>query len=74
MSERILAYEPKRYLEPSWWEFWVGIYRARIPDDVKRQLAIARVAHAIATQLATLEPEANREILGQAAAILGVRP
>ena len=51
-----------------WWKFFV-----EIPDDVKKRLAIAHAAHGIASQLAPLEPDANREILRQAAELLGVK-
>jgi hypothetical protein len=43
-----------------------------IPDSVSKRLAIASTAQDIATQLAPLEPEANREVLKQVAALLGV--
>ncbi len=65
MKESILAYQHEN---PRWWaRFFV-----EIPEDVKRQLEIAKVAYGIATQLAPLTPAANREILYQAAALLGV--
>lgn len=55
--------------------FWATL-RAKvmqdIPSDVQRRLAVAKAAHSIANQLAPLEPDANREILRQAAEILGV--
>ena len=65
MTESILAYNPKAR---RWWKFFV-----EIPDDVKKRLAIAHAAHGIASQLAPLEPDANREILRQAAELLGVK-
>ena len=71
-NESILVYTPPPDPNPSWWEFWVGRLVVRIPEDVKRRLAIAKTAHGIANQLAPLEPEANREILYRAAEILGV--
>ena len=52
----------------------LAVFTKKIPDDVQRRLAVATTAHRVAESLAHLEPEANREILGQAAAILGVRP
>ena len=55
----------------SWWNFWDRIF-VEVPPDVQRRLAIAKTAHGIATQLAPLEPEANREILYRVAEILGV--
>ena len=72
MKESILAYVPPPDLDPSWWRFWFGVLVVQGPEDVKRRLAIAKAAHGIANQLAPLEPEANREILYQAAALLGV--
>lgn len=70
-EKSILAYEPPNP-EPSWWEFWALGFFVQVPEDVKSRLAIAKVAHGIANQLAPLEPEANREILYQVAEILGV--
>lgn len=71
MKDSILAYVPTPD-DLSWWGFWGGVFVVKIPEDVKRRLAIAKAAHGIANQLAPLEPEANREILYQAAALLGV--
>jgi hypothetical protein len=71
-EKSILAYEPPPNTSPGWWEFWTGGLFVRVPEDVKRRLAIAKAAHGIANQLAPLEPEANRQILYQAAEILGV--
>ena len=66
MTESILAYNPS---SRRWWvRFFV-----EVPEDVKKRLAIAHAAHGIASQLAPLEPEANREILRQAAELLGVK-
>jgi hypothetical protein len=64
MTESILAYNPGA-------RWWARVF-VEVPEDVKRRLAIAKAAHGIANQLAPLEPEANREILYQAAALLGV--
>ena len=72
MHESMLAYTPPADPSPSWLGFWVGRMVVRIPEDVKRRLAIAKAAHGIANQLAPLEPEANREILYRVAEILGV--
>lgn len=66
MIENILVYKSAHQVR--WWTRFV----VAIPEDVKRRLAIAKAAHGIANQLAPLEPEANREILYQAAALLGV--
>mgnify|MGYP001575308850 CR=1 FL=1 len=63
--ESILTYNPAAR---KWWTRFI----VEIPEDVRRRLAIAKAAHGIANQLAPLEPEANREILYQAAALLGV--
>jgi hypothetical protein len=49
-----------------------SLFTHRIPEDVHRRLTISAKAHRVAESLAHLEPEANREILTQAAAILGV--
>jgi len=63
--EGILTYNPGGR---TWWS---RIF-VEIPTDVQHRLAIAKHASTIASQLAPLEPEANREILYQVAALLGV--
>ena len=50
----------------------LGTFEKKIPADVDRRLTIASTAHRVAESLAHLEADANREILTQAAAILGV--
>jgi hypothetical protein len=72
MERSILAYAPPQDGAVSWWEFWTGRIFVRVPEEVKRRLAIAKAAHGIANQLAPLDPDANREILYQAGALLGV--
>lgn len=69
----ILAYVQPREHDVSWWQFRLGgLFFVQIPAEVKRRLAIAQAAHGIANQLAPLDPDANREILYQVAALLGV--
>lgn len=70
-DKSILAYSPP-VEDPTWWEFWTSGLFVQVPEEVKRRLAVAKVAHGIANQLAPLDPEANREILYQVAEILGV--
>ena len=66
MTESILAYNPG---SRRWWaRFFV-----EVPEPVQRRLAISKAASGIASQLAPLEPEANREILSQVATLLGVK-
>ena len=65
MTENILSYNPA---SKKWWTRFL----IEVPETVKRRLAVAKAAQSIANQLAPLEPEANREILYQAAALLGV--
>ena len=63
--ESILTYNPGG---KTWWS---RIF-VEIPTDVQRRLAIAKHASGVASQLAPLEPDANREILYQVAQLLGV--
>lgn len=70
--ERILAYQAPAP-ESGGLRFWFyTLFLVQIPADVRRRLAIAKAAHGIANQLAALDPDANREILYQAGALLGV--